>query len=185
MLYADDYGCAASSFLAITKVANNARLFVCPSSGHKPGALASVDRWTGPRKLISSRSIKACCICYVRPVRVRPRSGKFRPPLRDISCASAGRLLPVPGREIHAVVLPVHALLFPRVDPQGIRGHPAEIKSVVLLQLPNVPDGLVRTEASGQQENQQAENDRKASFFHPLSPFVGNAADTAVGLEYY
>ena len=125
-------------------------------------------------------SVKFLC----RSGRDRPCMGFF-PEFDGNVLEAAGRLLPVPGREIHAVVLPVHALLFPRVDPQGIRGHPAEIKSVVLLQLPNVPDGLVRTEASGQQENQQAENDRKASFFHPLSPFVGNAADTAVGLEYY
>ena len=63
-------------------------------------------------------------------------------------CQAVGRLLLMPGRKINSVVILIYALLFRRVEHQGIRGHPAEIEGMILFQFPNIPDGFIRTETS-------------------------------------
>ena len=46
-MYAVDHNEAfPPSFLALTNYVNDARLFVCPGSNHKPGSLQTVDTWT-------------------------------------------------------------------------------------------------------------------------------------------
>jgi hypothetical protein len=67
--------------------------------------------------------------------------------LSDI-CQAIGRLLPMPGRKKHGVVILIYSLLLRRVEHQSIRGHPAEIEGMILFQFPNIPDGFMRTETS-------------------------------------
>lgn len=67
MLRVQDNGGTAASLLSITSVANDPRLFICPSSGHKPGGLANVDQWpdytlvAGMGTGSPSHSVVVCC----------------------------------------------------------------------------------------------------------------------------